>query len=239
MNDTLYNDAVATKTHGVFTAQVFGWMTFGVAISAVVAFVVNVIALQSYEMYILVVGLALPALIIQLILAFVFGLLGRKLNVFLNIGLFVVFSIFIGFTLGVITLNYEVISIFISFGVSAAMFLVLALYGFFTKRDLSRWGSVALFALFGVILVSIINLILLALNSPLFSALDAILNYLIVIIFSILIATDTQKIKKFAAEAEMSGQSYTKLAILAALELYLDFVNLFIAVLRITGGKRR
>lgn len=239
MNDTFYNQRVSVETNGLFTAQVFGWMTLGVIITALVSFLIGVLANQSEQFMVLIAVFSFPAIIIQLILVLVLSFLWRKLNGVIASILFVTYSAFTGVTVGVLALSYSVSSIFLAFGISALMFFVLAAYGLITKRDLSRWRAVGVFALMGIILVSIVNLVLLLLNSPLFNALNALLNYAIVIVFSILIATDTNQLKALAAEAESTGKGYTRYAVSGALMLYLDFINLFLSVLRITGSGRR
>lgn len=238
MENTVYGDQVQSQSYGIFTAQVFGWMTLGVVSTAIVAFIIGFFGMQSDNFLMLVSVLFLPAIIIQLILVLVLSLLWRKLNGAVAAVLFIAYSLFTGVTVGIIGINYSVSSLFFAFGISAVMFFILAAYGLITKKDLSRWGAVALFALVGIILVSIFNFVLLLLNSPLFSPLNAIINYAIVIVFSILIASDANKLKSLANEAERSGQGYTRYAVLGALTLYLDFINLFLSVLRITGNRR-
>lgn len=238
MENSYLDNRSVVATNGTFTAQVFGWMTIGVFLTGVVAFIINILSSQSAQLLVLFSVLFFPVLIVQLILVVALSALGRRLNAALASILFIVYSLISGLTVGIIAFNYTVSSLFVAFGISSLMFLVLAVYGLVTKKDLSRWQAVALFALFGVILVSIVNLVLLLLNSPLFNGLNAILNYVVVIIFSVLIASDANALKRLAAEAEASGQGYGRYAIIGALQLYLDFVNLFIRVLSITGKRR-
>lgn len=238
MENSYLDNRSVVATNGTFTAQVFGWMTIGVFLTGVVAFIINILSSQSAQLLVLFSVLFFPVLIVQLILVVALSALGRRLNAALASILFIVYSLISGLTVGIIAINYTVSSLFVAFGISSLMFLVLAVYGLVTKKDLSRWQAVALFALFGVILVSIVNLVLLLLNSPLFNGLNAILNYVVVIIFSVLIASDANALKRLAAEAEASGQGYGRYAIIGALQLYLDFVNLFIRVLSITGKRR-
>lgn len=238
MNDTYYNQRTVISSNGLFTSQVFGWMTLGVIITALIAAFISFLASQSEQFLVLVAVLSFPAIIIQLILVLVLSFAWRKLNGITATILFLAYSAFTGITVGVIALSYSVGSLFLAFGISALMFLILAAYGLITKRDLSKWRAVGLFALVGIILVTFINIILLLLNSPLFNTLSALLNYAIVIVFSILIASDANQLNALANEADNNGQSYTKYAISGALMLYLDFINLFLSVLRITGSKR-
>lgn len=237
--DTIYTEEkkVLSLSKGAFIAQVFGWMTVGLLLTASVAGLIIFLGLRSDSFLMLVALLSLPAIIIQLLLVVILSALGRKLNALFASILFVVYSLFTGVTVGVIGINYQISSLFLAFVVSSVMFLVLAIYGLLTKRDLSRWRAVGIFALFGIILVSIINFILYLLNSSLFNTLNMILNYVIVVVFSILIASETNQLKKLAYEAEANGKGYARYAIIGALDLYLDFINLFLSVLRITGRR--
>lgn len=238
MNNTYYNQQTTVSTQGAFAAQVYGWMTLGIVITAVIAFIIDLVTSRSSELLYLITILSLPAIIIQLVLVLVLSFLWQKLNGFVALALFLIYSAFTGITVGIIALNYSLNSIFLAFGISAAMFLILAAYGLITKRDLSRWRAVALFALVGIILVSIVNVVLLLLNSPLSNTLNALANYVIVIVFSVLIAADSAQLKNLAHQAELSGQGHTRYAVSGALMLYLDFINLFLSVLRITGSRR-
>lgn len=237
--DTIYTEEkkVLSLSKGAFIAQVFGWMTVGLLLTASVAGLIIFLGLRSDSFLMLVALLSLPAIIIQLLLVVILSALGRKLNALFASILFVVYSLFTGVTVGVIGINYQISSLFLAFLISSVMFLVLAIYGLLTKQDLSRWRAVGIFALFGIILVSIINFILYLLNSSLFNTLNMILNYVIVVVFSILIASETNQLKKLAYEAEASGKGYARYAIIGALDLYLDFINLFLSVLRITGRR--
>src|SRR4051812_39474508 len=138
--NTLYNQQeLSTETNGIFTAQVFGWMTLGVFLTTIVAFIVNILALQSYQFYQVVSILYLPVFVFQLLILLIIGFLGRRVSTYVNIGLFSFFSLILGLTVGMVTVNYNISSIFIAFGVSSLMFLVLALFGYFTKINLSRF----------------------------------------------------------------------------------------------------
>lgn len=238
MSNTYYNQQTVVSTNAAFNAQVYGWMTLGIIITALVAFIIDFVTSRSTEFLYLFAILSLPAVIIQLVLVLVLSFLWQKLNGFVALALFLIYSAFTGLTVGIISINYSVGSIFLAFAVSALMFLVLSVYGLVTKQDLSRWRAVALFALVGIILVSIVNVVLFLLNSPLFNALSALVNYVIVVVFSVLIAADSANLKNLAHQAEASGRGYTRYAVSGALMLYLDFINLFLSVLRITGKGR-
>lgn len=238
MDNVYHNQSIAIENRVIFTAQVYGWMTLGIILTALVAGLITFFGLRSESFLVIAAVSSFPAIIIQLILVLILSFLWQKLNGFIASILFVTYSLFTGITVGVIAINYSLSSIFMAFGISALMFMILSIYGLTTKKDLSKWGAVAFFALIGIILVSIINFVLLLINSPLFNTLNIIVNYAIVIVFSVLIASDSNQLKKLANQAELSGKGYTRYAISGALMLYLDFINLFLSVLRITGSRR-
>jgi uncharacterized protein len=237
MSQPIYQQNAISANIGAFTAQVFAWMSFGVVTTGIISFIIVLLANQSPALYSLFALLTLPAVIIQLILVVVLSFFRTKLSGELAAVLFVIYSAFTGITVGVISASYNVSSVFMAFGISSFMFLVLAAYGSITKRDLSRIGSIAIFGLVGVILLSVVNLLLFLFNSPLFRGLDLIINYLILIIFSVLIASDANQLRSLAHEAEVSGKGTTRYAITGALNLYLDFINLFLSILRLTGSR--
>ena len=141
---------------------------------------------------------------------------------------FLVYSLLNGLTLSVIFFVYTAGSITRAFVTAAGMFAAMSVYGTVTKRDLTSWGSFFFMGLIGIILCSIVNIFLKS------SAMDWTISVLGVFIFLGLTAYDTQKLKAMAA----AGTMRENLAIIGALSLYLDFINLFLFLLRIFGGRR-
>lgn len=148
-------------------------------------------------------------------------------NVMLSGILFIAYSIINGLTLSVIFLVYTESSIATIFFLTAGLFGVMAIVGFTTDRDLTSFGNLLLIGLFGIIVASLINFFLKS------SGLDYALTILGIAIFLGLTAYDTQKIKNMAANNP--GYSLTVIALYGALELYLDFINLFLKLLRLLG----
>lgn len=146
--------------------------------------------------------------------------------------LFVLYSVLNGVTLSFIFLAYTAESITSVFLITAGTFGAMALFGYFTKADLSSMGRILFMALIGLIIATIVNVFMKS------SGLTTILNYLGVLIFVGLTAWDTQKIKKMLLEAPDAGETAQKIALMGALTLYLDFINLFIHLLRILGNSR-
>jgi len=142
--------------------------------------------------------------------------------------LFIAYSALNGVTLSVVALVYTADSISSTFVTTAAMFGAMSAYGYMTRRDLSSWGSFLFMGLIGVVIASIVNIFVGS------SAVSWIISGLGVIVFTGLTAYDTWKIKAMAA----AGAGGRKPAILGALTLYLDFINLFLMLLRFTGQRR-
>lgn len=145
---------------------------------------------------------------------------------------FLLYSFTSGLTLSVIFLAYTAESINTTFFITAGMFGVISLYGYATKADLSRTGQIAFMGLIGLIIASIVNMFM---NNP---QVDYIISIVGVLIFTALTAYDTQKIKQFALGVEQGSEQESKAAIIGALTLYLDFINLFLYLLRFFGKRK-
>lgn len=144
--------------------------------------------------------------------------------------LFYLYSVLTGVTLSVILLVYTASSIAQTFFITAGVFAAMSVYGYFTGNDLSRFGSIMFMALIGLIVCSVVNIFLKS------STMDWIISFAGVLIFIGLTAWDTQKIKQMTAYADASMAG--KIATIGALNLYLDFVNLFLYLLRFFGDSR-
>jgi uncharacterized protein len=146
--------------------------------------------------------------------------------------LFLVYAAIMGASLSFIFLIYTSQSIFNIFIVTASMFGAMGVYGYSTDSDLSKMGSIFMMALVGIIIASLINLFMKS------NALSYLISFISVIVFCGLTAWDIQKLKRMNAEVGVDKESKSKLAILGALTLYLDFINLFLSLLRLFGNKR-
>lgn len=225
----------AALTQKRFLYQVYAWMGLAILITAVAAF----FTAQSPFLLQLIFGggTGLPFGLIVLVVA-EFGLvwyLSSKvfdLQFETGAGLFALYSVLNGVTLSVIFLAYTSSSIASTFFVCSAMFFGMSLYGWTTKADLSKWGNILFMALIGVIIASLVNFFLRS------DALGYIISFIGVIVFTGLTAYDTWKLKE--AHEQMNGDEamVRKLGLLGALTLYLDFVNLFLMLLRLFGVRR-
>ncbi|MDR2548890.1 MAG: Bax inhibitor-1/YccA family protein [Desulfobulbus sp.] len=215
----------------VFLAKVFNWMAAGLALTGVIAYLVAASGMARV--------LAASPIFFILVLAeigLVFFLAARidRIQAGTATGLFIGYSALNGVTLSTIFLMYTQASIAATFLVTAGMFAAMAVYGMVTKRDLSGLGSFMFMGLIGILLASIVNFFLQ--SSSLYWAISAIG----VLVFVGLTAYDVQKIKNIGEEGIMTqgDAAIRKGAIVGALALYLDFINLFLMLLRFFGGSR-
>lgn len=178
-----------------------------------------------------VTTLAYVVMFAPLIFVFLMGMAFRRLSYPALVGVFVAFSIVNGISLSFIFHVYHIGSIVNVFLSTTALFAVMAIAGYTTKTDLTKLGSLLMIGLVGILIASLINFFTHS------AGLDYLISILGVIIFTGLTAYDVQKIKNIGIEAgDASGLG--KISIMAALTLYLDFINLFLFLLRLFGGKK-
>lgn len=146
--------------------------------------------------------------------------------------LFVAYSAVMGISMSFIFLTYTSASIASTFFVTAGTFSVMAALGYTTKQDLTKFGSILMMALIGIIIAMVVNFFMQS------GIMSLIINCLGVLIFTGLTAYDVQKLKRIGSGVEYGTESANKLAIMGALNLYLDFVNLFLFLLRLFGDRR-
>ncbi|MEA2085124.1 MAG: Bax inhibitor-1/YccA family protein [Thermodesulfobacteriota bacterium] len=217
----------------VFLAKVFNWMAIGLALTAGAAFMVAtssaaqaIIFGNKLVFYGLIFG--------ELGLVFYLAARVERLSAQVATGLFIGYALLNGLTLSAILLRYTGTSIAATFLITAGMFGAMAVYGMVTKKDLSGIGSFCIMGLFGIIIASVVNIFL---GSPMMSW---VISGIGVIVFTGLTAYDVQKITQIGASGIMqSGEAaIRKTAIMGALSLYLDFINLFLMLLYFFGGSR-
>ena len=216
----------ALRAHMV---RVYNHMTAGLVVTGIIAYLVS----TSPAMIQAIFGSPLRILVMLAPLAFVlvmsFGI--RRLSLGALTATFYGFSVAMGLSLSTIFLVYTHASIAQVFFISAAMFLSMSLYGYTTKADLTNWGSFLMMGLFGIIIASLVNFFV---HSP---GMNFAISVIGVLIFVGLTAYDTQKIKENYSES-WGAESNGKLAVMGALNLYLDFINLFMMLLRLMGNRR-
>ncbi|CNI41108.1 MULTISPECIES: Bax inhibitor-1/YccA family protein [Yersinia] len=215
-----------------YMAQVYGWMTCGLLLTAVVAwYAANTPAVLNFIFSSQITFFGL--IIAQLGLVFVISGMVNRLSGSMATSLFMLYSALTGLTLSSILIMYTGASIASTFIICAGMFGAMSVYGYTTKRDLSGMGSMLFMGLIGIVLASIVNIWL---KSP---ALMWAVTYIGVLVFVGLTAYDTQKLKNMGAQLDSNDRdNFRKYSIVGALTLYLDFINLFLMLLRIFGNRR-
>lgn len=216
---------------GSFFRSVYGWMTVGLGLTAIVAlYTVTTPALMEMifgnklVFYGLVIGQV--GLVIALSAAI------NRLSATAATLMFCVYAALSGLTFASIFVVYTQSSIASTFFVTAGTFGAMSLYGLLTKKDLSSWGSFLFMGLIGVVIASIVNIFLES------SAMTWVISCAGVLVFTGLTAYDTYSLKVLAQNGFAHGEERKKLAIIGALKLYLDFINLFLMLLRLLGGSR-
>jgi FtsH-binding integral membrane protein len=214
------------RLSAAFLTQAFLWMFVGLLVTAGVAFVVQsntqLLAWASENLFLLFIG--------QLALVFVISLGIKKISATVALGLFFVYAASLGVTIGLIVMAYTEQSVVTAFLSASAMFGAAAIYGAVTKRNLVGLGGILFMGLIGLIVASVLNLFL---GNDALSWVIAVIG---VVIFTALTAYDVQRIQN-GDLAVMTG-SMEKAAVLGALALYLDFINIFLFMLRLFGGGR-
>jgi hypothetical protein len=216
-----------------FVRSVYNWMAVGLGLTGVVAWYVS----SSPAAIQMVFGnriLFFVLIIAQLGMVFSLSGMISRMSAGTATGLFVVYSALNGVTLSFIFLVYTQTSIVSTFFVCAGTFLACSIYGWSTKRDLTSFGGFLMMGLIGIIIASLVNLFIQS------SGLSMMISYIGVFVFVGLTAYDTQKIKHLAMTqpGDLEAGVVRKGAILGALSLYLDFINLFLMLLRIFGQAR-
>jgi FtsH-binding integral membrane protein len=214
-----------------FVANVFSYMTLALVITGVAAYWFaasgNILALLQGSS-LLMWGIMLAPIGMVLIMSFAFN----RLSFSALMGLFLAYSLVNGLSLSVIFLIYSSAAISKVFFITAGLFATMAVVGYTTKTDLTKLGSILMMAVIGIVIASLVNYFLES------AAFDYLISCVGVLVFTGLVAYDTQKVKRIGAGVEYGTATAGKLALMGALSLYLDFINLFLFLLRVFGGRR-
>jgi len=211
-----------------FLSQAFLWMFVGLLVTTGVGWWVSNLSTTQLDS---LSGLFLPVIILQLVVAMALSFLIRRIPATLGLGLFFLYAAMTGVTFGFVLLVYPVASILAAGLSAAAVFGGAAVYGAVTKRDLTSMGAYLFMGLIGIIVASVVNMFLQS------NALGFIVSFIAVIVFTGLTAWDVQRIQR--GDVAAWAGTMEKGAVMGAFRLYLDFINLFFALLRIMGGSRR
>ncbi|QYN43696.1 Bax inhibitor-1/YccA family protein [Gilliamella sp. ESL0441] len=212
-----------------YMSHVYGWMTVGLLLTAIIAWYAS----TNTQLLNVLYNMMWVLLIAELGLVFVISGLINRLSGAAATTLFMLYSVLNGCTFSIYFKVYTSSSIASVFFITAGMFGALAFYGYTTKRDLSGFGRFLFMGLIGIVIASIVNIFLK--SEPLMWA----VTYIGVFVFAGLTAYDTQKLKELGENISQDDQNeFRRFVILGALTLYLDFINLFIMLLRIFADRR-
>jgi FtsH-binding integral membrane protein len=210
--------------------QVYVWMVLGMLLTAVVAYVTVNTSLINLAANPAVLLIAIVAEF-GVVLGISFGF--NRLSSGAATALFLVYAALNGFTLSIVLLAFSGGTVFLAFASTAALFGAMSVIGYTTQVDLSKMGTYLMMGVLGLVIAMVVNLFV---NS---GPLDMIVSMAGVLIFTALTAYDTQRIGRMAAQMGAAGDEGVKFGIFGALKLYLDFINMFLFMLRIFGGRRR
>lgn len=214
-----------------FMYKVFGWMAYALTLTGATSYYV----FSSEPLRKMILGnwaIVITLVLVQLGLVIALSAAIGRMSYGVAFTLFSLYSVITGMMLSSIFMMYTTSSIAMVFFITAGMFATMALYGAVTKADLTSMGSILFMVLIGVIIASIINLFI---QSSMFHFVLAIIS---VIVFAGLTAFDVQKIKELAQRMDTEAEFAGNIAVLGALTLYLDFINLFLSLLTIMGERR-
>ncbi len=232
MPTTPPSETVLQELFNAAMAKVYLWMFAGLLLTTIVAFYTSTnetILRFVYGTPFVMIGLLVAE--IGLVIAISAAIM--KLSPAKALALFFLYAALNGVTMSVIFLAYTSGTVIMAFGTTSVLFGIMSVVGYTTKSDLTKWGPILLMGLVGIIIASIANMFLAS------STLDWIITYAGILLFLALIVYDTKYIKtmtaKFAATGD--GQMVNRIGVLGALKLYLDFINLFLFILRLFGRK--
>jgi len=222
---------IASAESRRFLLNVYNWMTMGLALTGLIAYAVSS-SITLIRIFVLNPFLFYGLLIFQLIIVIALSAAIGKIPSIVAIGAFFLYSALTGLTFSVLFLVYTSASIASTFFICAAMFGSVSVFGYITKMDLSGLGTFMYMGLVGLIIASVVNFFVAS------STLYWMISYVGVLIFVGLTAWDTQKIKKISMSQNFETEEGKKIAVMGALNLYLDFINMFLFLLRIMGNRR-
>lgn len=230
--NNLVRNYTAKAAQATLLRSVYLWMTLALIITGFVAMYVA----KSYTLVNMMIQNSMMfwgVLIAEVALVWYLSARIYKMSFTTATILFIVYSILNGVTLSILLLVYTASSIATTFFVTAGTFGTMAIFGYITQKDLTRIGSLCIMGVIGIIIASLVNLFLQN------SMMDMVISYIGVLLFVGLTAYDSQKIKRLLSGDDIEVNEVTqKIALMGAMTLYLDFINLFIYLLRILGDRK-
>ncbi len=223
--NTIHPGSVARTN--TFIRTVWAWMAGGLAITAVISLFVGL----NPSLFAMVAPMMLPLILVELGLVVFLSMRIQKMQPQTAVLSFIAYSALNGVTLSTIFMVYQLPGIASAFIATTGTFGAMTVYGLVTKRDLSQWRTFLMMGLIGIIIASVVNIFM---GSHL---LGWLITYAGVLVFTGLTAYDTQKLVKLGGDIGDDAAQLKRFAILGALTLYLDFINLFLFMLRFMGGR--
>ena len=211
-----------------FMARTYSWMAAGLALTAGVAY----LTAQNGALAAQVMDLRLPLMLAQLALVFVLSMFAQRLSSAVAGMLFIAYAALTGLTFSALLFVYSPAAVITAFATTAGTFGLMSVAGFVIKKDLSAMGRFFMFALIGLLVAMLVNLFVAS------SALTLGISIVGVLLFAGLTAYDTQMLRNLALSG-ISGEQHERAAINGALALYLDFINMFLFILRLFSGSSR
>ena len=219
-----------------FIRNVYKYMFAALSISGILAYLVGTNEAYFTSLFINEAGTGVSMLFwiiafSPIAIVFAMSLGFERLSTQAMLLLFIAYSLLMGLSLSSIFMVYSIGSIYATFFVSAGVFALMAVLGYTTKTDLTKFGSLLYMALIGVVLASVVNMFVQS------SGMDKMITYICVFVFTGLVAYKMQELKNLAHNVEMDSDQKTKLEIFGGLSLYITFVNLFLTLLRLFGNR--
>ena len=229
--DASSQSASSAKT---FMASVFSWMFVALTITTIAAYYfasdMSLMSTLANEKGMTILGYVVMFAPLGFVLMMGVGF--NKFSYSVLLTLFLAFAAIMGISLSFVLLIYTASSVYTTFASTAVMFGVMAALGYTTSTDLTKLGNILMMALVGMIVASLINMFMHS------GTMSYIISFIGVIVFTGLTAYDVQKLKRIGEGAEYGAESTKKLVIMGALSLYMDFINLFLSLLRLFGDRK-
>jgi FtsH-binding integral membrane protein len=235
MNDYLNNEqSVSSDIARDFIRSVYTYMFAALSISGIIAYTVGTDKALIESLFLTATGFSTLFYVVMfspivVVLAMSIGLERMSMRTILL--LFILYSVLMGLSLSFIFMMYKMGSIALTFFAASGAFGIMAVLGYTTKTDLTKFGSLLYMALGGIIIASIINMFIHS------SGMDKMITYIGVFVFTGLVAYKMQMLKELAHSAELEGEQRNKLALFGGLSLYITFINLFLTLLRLFGSR--
>jgi|694.fasta_scaffold130622_4 hypothetical protein len=235
MNDYLNNEqSVSSDIARDFIRSVYTYMFAALSISGIIAYTIGTDEEVFNSLFTTATGVSPLFYVVMfspivVVLAMSIGL--ERLSMRTILVLFILYSVLMGLSLSFIFMMYSMGSIALTFFAASGAFGIMAVLGYTTKTDLTKFGSLLYMALGGIIIASIINMFMHS------SGMDKMITYIGVFVFTGLVAYKMQMLKELAQNAELEGEQRNKLALFGGLSLYITFINLFLTLLRLFGSR--